>query len=437
MPQCRQLLFILLTPLWILLTFACDNGSPTELTKETLELTRLSGNNQQGVQGDTLSTAFTVLVTNNNGKAVPGREIHFIILEGEGSLSVEKTNTDDNGQASTTLILGNQQGKVTVEAKISGTSISALFTAFVEINKPYSIEIAGGNGQVACPGETLPDPLRVLVKDDRGRSFEGAVVTFSIEEGTGSLSALSDTSSAFGTAQTILTLGDNVGITKVMAAIEGVDSQNTVTFTANALPPTIEIAGGNDQRGDPGDELQITVHVRNANNQPIVETLINFTIESGQGELSVLSDITNNQGIAQTTLTLGESIGTTKVIASVQKGMITKSATLTVISIYSHDSYDNQSVILNSPIKYQYTGDHPTFSWQSVENIDKYYLILMGSKIGGIIWINEIANSDTSVKYSGELELLNGYTYFWYIVAISQIDTIAISDIGAFVTNFE
>ncbi len=269
-------------------------------------LTIIGGNNQQGVQDDTLSTALTVLVTDRDGKAVPNKQVDFTIKEGQGTLSVESINTDENGRASTILTLGEQQGKVTVEAKISDTNITALFTAVIGIHKPYSIEIAGGDGQVACPGETLIEPLQVLVKDDRGRPFEGAVVTFNIEEGAGSLSALSDTTYISGTAQTILTFGDSIGTTNIIASLQGTDSLTSVKFTANAVPPTIKIVSGNNQSGDTGDFLPepLQVKVVNSHNEPMDGIIVNFEIVDGNGSLSALSDTTNVLGLAQSSLVL-------------------------------------------------------------------------------------------------------------------------------------
>ena len=287
---------------------------------QPFSITIVCGNDQQGVQGDTLSTPLTVLVTDNGGKAVSDKQVDFTIKEGDGTLSVESINTDDNGQASTILTLGNQQGLILIEAKISNTKITALFTAIIGIHKPYSIEIINGDGQVACPGEVLPEPLQVVIKDDRGRPFEGAVVTFNIEEGTGSLSALSDTTSISGVAQTIFSFGDSIGTSNIIASLQGTDSPASVKFTANAVPPTIEIVRGNDQYGDPGDILPdpLQVKVVNNRNEPINGIIVNFKILLGNGSLSALSDTTNSLGIAQTTLTLGDSVGITEISAELQ-----------------------------------------------------------------------------------------------------------------------
>ncbi|HDY88185.1 MAG TPA: hypothetical protein ENH82_08745, partial [bacterium] len=81
------------------------------------------------------------LVTDSDGRAVPKQKVDFTIIKGEGTLSVENTTTDVNGQASTTLKLGNQLGLLEVEAKLSGTDTFVTFTTIVSINKPYSIEM--------------------------------------------------------------------------------------------------------------------------------------------------------------------------------------------------------------------------------------------------------------------------------------------------------
>jgi len=319
MPRYSILAAVFLIPLLLFFSLSCEKNSPTE-PEPAFFLTIISGNNQQGVQGDTLSTALTVLVTDKNGKAVTNKQVNFTIKEGTGTLSVENINTDENGQASAILILGNQQGKVTIEAKISGTNISTIFTAIIGIHKPYSIEIINGDGQVACPWGILPIPLQVIVKDEWGRLFEGAVVTFNIKEGTGSLSALSDTTSISGTAQTILTFSDSIGKTNIIASLQGTDSPTSVEFTANAVPPTIKIVSGNEQLGDPGDILPEPLQVKVVNNhdEPMDGIIVNFEIVDGNGSLSALSDTTDSLGVAQINIKLGDLVGVIEIIAEIQ-----------------------------------------------------------------------------------------------------------------------
>ena len=93
----------------------------------------------------------------------------------------------------------------------------------------------------------------MVVKNERGQPTTGAVVTFNISEGAGTLSALSDTTNSSGIARTTLTLGDSFGKTQVTASV---DSITPIIFTATVLPPTLVIAGGNNQVGFSEEEFK-------------------------------------------------------------------------------------------------------------------------------------------------------------------------------------
>ena len=72
----------------------------------------VSGDHQEEILGSTLTQPFVVLVTDKKGQAVVGQRVDFKIVEGNGSLSVETTTTDDDGNASTVLTFGNQEEQV-------------------------------------------------------------------------------------------------------------------------------------------------------------------------------------------------------------------------------------------------------------------------------------------------------------------------------------
>ena len=71
----------------------------------------------------------------------------------------------------------------------------------------------------------------VSVLDEDGATIAGAVVTFSVTAGGGTLSAATATTDANGQAVTRLTLGSDAGTNTVSATVEGLES---VTFTATA-----------------------------------------------------------------------------------------------------------------------------------------------------------------------------------------------------------
>jgi alpha-tubulin suppressor-like RCC1 family protein len=93
-----------------------------------------------------------------------------------------------------------------------------------------SVAIAGGDGQVGAVGDSLPQLLSVVVKDDSGRTVPGYAVTWTTTGGT--LSAARDTTGNDGVAGVALTLPSSPDTVLVTAAVEGFPS---VTFTATAV----------------------------------------------------------------------------------------------------------------------------------------------------------------------------------------------------------
>jgi uncharacterized repeat protein (TIGR02543 family) len=94
-----------------------------------------SGNNQNGVAGTVLNSPFVITVTDANANPVSGASVTFAVTTVPASatgqsLSVTNTTTATNGQASTTLTLGNLAGTYTVTAtssSLAGSSVT--FTA--------------------------------------------------------------------------------------------------------------------------------------------------------------------------------------------------------------------------------------------------------------------------------------------------------------------
>ena len=83
-------------------------------------LMKISGDNQQGTPGAALANPFVVEVRDQYGNVLEGVSVSFAVTEGEGTLSVETTQTDSTGRAQTTLILGNSLETNLVAVTVSG-----------------------------------------------------------------------------------------------------------------------------------------------------------------------------------------------------------------------------------------------------------------------------------------------------------------------------
>ncbi len=231
----RQIPFgiIIVSSTILLFMIGCDSKSPTE--SNTISLTKISGDIQSGVPGDTLSTPLIVLVTDNKGRAISGQWLEVRVIAGDASLSDTLVVTNEIGKAETKLILGDSEGEISVEIKLKNTNIKTIFTASANNLPPASINIVSGNNQSGNPGQQLPIDFQVKVVNKRDLPVEGVVVTFNISEGTGILSALSDTTNSIGIAKTTLILGNTTGTIKVTASIQEADYLAPVIFTSIAL----------------------------------------------------------------------------------------------------------------------------------------------------------------------------------------------------------
>lgn len=98
------------------------------------------------------------------------------------------------------------------------------------------IAAAGGAGQSAAPGATLPTMLRVRVTQG-GSPVQGQQVTWSVTAGGGSVDPAQSTTDASGHASTEWTLGPNAGQNTVQASAAGVTG-SPITFNATAVVPT-------------------------------------------------------------------------------------------------------------------------------------------------------------------------------------------------------
>ena len=248
-------------------------------------LLKISGYNQQGASGVTLAQPFVVAVQDENGSALEGVQVTFTVTEGGGTLSAATDTTDANGQAATTLTLGSEPGTNTVEATVAGFK-PVTFTAVGQAI-PHSLTKISGDDQEGAAGTQLAEPFVVAVLDEDDEVIAGAVVTFSVTAGGGTLSVATATTDANGQAVTRLTLGSDPGTNTVSATVEGLES---VTFTATGqespLASLLDLFGGGKRVALP-DSPQLAQNAPNPFNSQTV--LSYFLPAPGPAHLEVFT----------------------------------------------------------------------------------------------------------------------------------------------------
>ena len=296
-------------------------------------LLKIFGDNQTGASFAPLSQPFVVEAQDANGSVLAGISVTFAVTAGGGTLSTTITRTDTNGRAQSTLTLGPHLGANTVQVSAGGIEVPATFYA-EGVRLPKTLEIISGKDQEGLPGTTLEKAFVVEVRDEFDKPLPGVEVTFTVTAGGGTVQPEIATTDEIGRAESILTLGPNPGTNTVTVSVTG--SQETRTFNAEGsrIPKELEIISGADQEGLPGEVLEkpFVVEVRDQTDKPLPGVEVTFTVTAGDGTVQPEIATTDENGRAESTLTLGSTPGTNTVRVSVE-GNTQAVATLTIETV--------------------------------------------------------------------------------------------------------
>ena len=292
---------------------------------EPTGLGSISGGNQERVTGEVLANPFVIEVRDQYDKPIAGVTATFALLTGGGSLSATTATTDENGRAESTLTLGSAPGTNTVEASVEGISRTEVFSAEANLPPPVAtvLSIVSGHNQNGLTGEALANPYVVEVRDQYDAPLAGVTVTFALLTGGGSLSATTATTDENGRAESTLTLGSAPGTNTVEASVEGISRTEVFSAEANLPPPVataLSIVSGDIQTGFTGEALAsaFVVEVRDQYDATMAGVTVTFALLTGGGSLSATTATTDENGRAESTLTLGSEPGTNTVEASVE-----------------------------------------------------------------------------------------------------------------------
>lgn len=261
----------------------------------------VSGTPQSAVVATTLTSPFTVKVTNEYGLGVAGVPINWSIVQGNGSLSGTTFTTDSNGIAQTSLTLGTVAGANQVIASCGACTAdptpTVTFEATGNHGPPYAVEVGQPGVNVQVPGPTsfsfrVVDRYRNLATTDSQTQFTvkaggSAVIsnstTGSIVAGAGTNSALVQVAGGVIALEATDAVAETVNFDAIDSQANGLlypsgnfsgttplqgnlcnGGVQTQTFTLNGPFPapigsaTLTVFGRGDY-GDPGESVQVYV----------------------------------------------------------------------------------------------------------------------------------------------------------------------------------
>ena len=149
-------------------------------------LTKVCGDDQEGLVDEQLAEPFVVSVSDENGAAMSGVDVSFAVTAGGGTLSSATATTDANGRAATRLTLGSEAGANTVAATVEGLA-AVTFTATGEKSALASLFDAFGGGKRA----SLPDRTQLLQNAPNPFNSQTVLSYFLLEPGPSRLEVFS------------------------------------------------------------------------------------------------------------------------------------------------------------------------------------------------------------------------------------------------------
>ena len=213
---------------------------------------------------------------------------------------------------------------------VSGTET---LTVYIELLAGTTVMFTGSQSVVAIPGQTAsqPQPIPVgysgpgsnvatltVAPLDSGAAY-GAQIPFRVTALDSSSNPVASFYVGWSTSNSAHTINANGVFTAGNGrATVWVDAHpptavsDSTRITVAPAPSAVQIVSGNNQSANAGSTLgqPLVVRVIGQDNGPVVGIPVTFAAVSGGGSVNPTSAVTDMQGQAQTTATLGASAGT-------------------------------------------------------------------------------------------------------------------------------
>ena len=204
--------------------------------EQTVALSKVLGDGQTGAVGETLSS-LVVQVLDETRSPVIGQEVTFELSDpAAGVVDPAQATTNSEGNAVANWTLGTIPGNYRVVARLVGGAETEIeeFHATAKAGAPDTLRPASPLLQPGRRAQPVATPPAVTVVDRFGNPVPDVPVVWQVAAGEGQVTTPISNTDADGVASVSWTLGDEMGVHKLTAAIES-DAALPVTFTARVL----------------------------------------------------------------------------------------------------------------------------------------------------------------------------------------------------------
>lgn len=242
--------------------------------------------------GETVT--LTITLTDSAAAGIPGQSLTLTSALGNTISDLNPTTGSDGTVTVTVMLNASETDTITV----SGTGATATHTISVSTdNLVFSSPADGAEAPLGT------DQTITIQWTSGGSNVVGQTVSFATTLGT--LSSPSETTDSNGQATVTIRSDNNAGSAVITATASGGGptallnllfvATTTNSMTLQASPATI----GNNPTGGSTEQSEIIADVRDANNNPVVDKQIDFTLtDTTGGSLSSLSATTDSFGRA-------------------------------------------------------------------------------------------------------------------------------------------
>jgi hypothetical protein len=206
-------------------------------------------------------------------------------------------------------------GRTIVTAAVDGVVGHAALNV---VAAPATIALLAGAGQHVSAGRALPQNVVVRIISRRGLPVSGALVTFRLADGDGTVEPASALSDADGRARTSWTLGGLPGSQSLIATVQHLDSALVVAAEADPLPAnTRTFVVVDHPSGVAARPLADPVQLRVTDSSGHVLPDVPVSWHALDGTVEPLAARTDSAGIARALWTLGAVAGSQRLRAQV------------------------------------------------------------------------------------------------------------------------
>ena len=261
-----------------------------------------------------IGAAWVGLKPSMDSASAIGDTVHYAatITDKTGSILVGARPTWTTGDSAVARVLPDGSviargpGSTTVSVVVGALVAHARVVVRQRVASVELDGVRGDSGVVLAEGATIP--LRARALDARGHAVAGVHVDWQADD-----SAVVSLDSAG-----VLT-GRNAGRTTLSARMDGVMERSPVTVVTTAA--AVEVVAGAEQHAPAGGTLSRAVVVRATNHRgaPAPRQLVTFRTADGQGSVDPRTVLTDADGRARASWTLGAYPGRQTLLATVDK----------------------------------------------------------------------------------------------------------------------